>query len=86
MTIPARSNSVPKLMLPVYEKIAGLTDDVCYRHLNPEYRTLARAMTGALCRKRPPHWLLVNRGRGHAASSTCSGESIFLATHPFLRT
>jgi Domain of unknown function (DUF6398) len=53
MTNPARSNSVPKLMLPVYEKIAGLTDDVCYRHLNPEYRTLARAMIGALCRKRP---------------------------------
>jgi hypothetical protein len=49
----ARSNSVPKLMLPVYEKIVGLTDDVYDRHLNSEYRALARAMTGALCRKRP---------------------------------
>ncbi len=53
MTVPTRSNSVPKLMLPVYQKIVGLTDDVCDRHLNPEYRALARAMTGALCRKRP---------------------------------
>jgi hypothetical protein len=46
-------SSVPKAMLPVYEKIVGLTDDVCDRHLNSEYRDLARAMTAALCRKRP---------------------------------
>jgi hypothetical protein len=45
--------SVPKTMLLVYEKIVGLTDDVCDRHLNSEYRDLARAMTAALCRKRP---------------------------------
>jgi hypothetical protein len=48
-----RSNSVPKAMLPVYEKIVGLTDDVCDRRLNSEYRDLAREMTGALSRKRP---------------------------------
>ena len=53
MTVPARSNSVPKMMLPVYQKIVGLTDDVCDKHLNSEYRDLARAMTGVLCRKRP---------------------------------
>ena len=53
MTLPARLNSVTKLMLPVYEKIVGLTDDVCDRQLNPEYRALARAVTAALCRKRP---------------------------------
>jgi hypothetical protein len=41
------------MMLPVYEKIVSLTDDICDRHLNHEYRDLARAMTGALCRKRP---------------------------------
>jgi hypothetical protein len=41
------------MMLPVYESIVGLTDDVCDRHLNSEYRDLARAMTAALCRKRP---------------------------------
>jgi Domain of unknown function (DUF6398) len=40
-------------MMPVYEKIVGLTDDVCDRKLNSEYRDLARAMTAALCRKRP---------------------------------
>ena len=49
----SRPSSIPKMMLPVYEKIVGLTDDVCDRHLNSEYRDLARAMTGALCRKRP---------------------------------
>ena len=48
-----RSNSVPKGMLPIYERIVGVTDDVCDRQLNSEYRDLARAMTGALCRKRP---------------------------------
>jgi Domain of unknown function (DUF6398) len=53
MMSPARLNSVPKGMLPVYEKIVGLTDDICDRHLDAEYRDLARAMTGALCRKRP---------------------------------
>jgi len=53
MMDPSRPSSVPKMMLPVYEKIVGLTDDVCDRHLNSEYRDLARAMTGALCRKRP---------------------------------
>jgi hypothetical protein len=53
MTGPARLNSVPKVMKPVYEKIVGLTDDVCDTHLNSEYRDFARAMTAALCRKRP---------------------------------
>lgn len=48
-----RSNSVPKGMLPIFEKIVGLTDNVCNRQLNSEYRDLARAMTVALCRKRP---------------------------------
>ena len=49
---PSRLSSVPKMMLPVYDKIVGLTDDVCDRHLDSEYRDLARAMTEALCRKR----------------------------------
>jgi Domain of unknown function (DUF6398) len=53
MTDPARLNSVPKMMLPVYDKIVGLTDNVCDKHLNAEYRDLARAMTSMLCRKRP---------------------------------
>jgi hypothetical protein len=53
MTDPARLNSVPKMMRSVYEKIVGLTDDVCDKHLNSEYRGLARAMTKVLWRKRP---------------------------------
>jgi Domain of unknown function (DUF6398) len=53
MTDRARLRSVPKTMLPVYEKIVSLTDDVCDKHLNSEYRDLARAMTRVLCRKRP---------------------------------
>ncbi len=51
--VPARSSSVPKAMLPVYEKIVALTDDVCDRCLDPEYRANAREMALALCRKRP---------------------------------
>jgi hypothetical protein len=39
-------------MLPIYEKVAGLTDNICQRQLNSEYRDLARAMA-ALHRKRP---------------------------------
>ena len=34
-------------------EVVGLTDDVCDKHLNSEYRDLARAMTRVLCRKRP---------------------------------
>src|SRR4029450_4561789 len=57
-----RSNSIPKAMLAIYERIVGLTDDVCERQLNSEYRDLARAMTGALKRSsplasgQPPTW------------------------------
>ena len=52
MTGPTHLNSVPKVMMPVYEKIAGLTNEFCDRHLNSEYRQLARAMTATLCSKR----------------------------------
>lgn len=48
MTGPARLNSVPKVMKPVYEKIDDLTDHVCDRHLNSEYRNFARSMTGTV--------------------------------------
>jgi len=40
-------------MLPAWQKIVAVTDDVCDRNLNPQYRELARTMTAALCRKRP---------------------------------
>jgi uncharacterized protein DUF6398 len=40
-------------MLATYDAVAALTDTFCCDKLNDEYRGLARAMTAALCRKRP---------------------------------
>src|SRR3712207_888518 len=45
--------SVPKSMQATYDAIVRLTDEFCDRHLNSEYRDLARDMTATLCRKRP---------------------------------
>lgn len=53
MSSATRSATVPKALQPVFDAIVGLTDAVCDRHLNAEYRDLARLMTAALCRKRP---------------------------------
>jgi Domain of unknown function (DUF6398) len=40
-------------MQTTYDRLVGLTDAFCRDHLNDEYRDLARAVTTALCRKRP---------------------------------
>src|SRR3712207_6591927 len=40
-------------MQATYGAIVAPTDAFCRDHLNDEYRDLARAMTAALCRKRP---------------------------------
>ena len=48
-----RPTSVPKGMQATYDAIVRLTDEICGRHLNAEYRDLAREMAAALCRKRP---------------------------------
>jgi hypothetical protein len=48
-----RSRSVPKGMQVSYDTITAFTDAFCRDHLNDEYLELARAMTAALCRKRP---------------------------------
>jgi hypothetical protein len=48
-----RPKSVPKGMQATYDAIVRLTDEFCAKHLNTEYRDLARDMTAALCRKRP---------------------------------
>jgi hypothetical protein len=45
--------SVPKTMLATHDAVVALTDPFCRDHLNDEYRDLARAMSAALCRKRP---------------------------------
>jgi len=48
-----RSSVVPKSMQATYDAVVALRDAFCRDHLNDEYRDLARAMTAALCRKRP---------------------------------
>ena len=80
---PTRSNSVPKGMLPVYERIVGLTDDVCDKQLNSECRDLARVMTGALCRKRPSP-LTSGQPRTWAGGIVCvPGRINFLSDRSF---
>jgi Domain of unknown function (DUF6398) len=53
MAATTRSLSVPKCMWATYEAITTLTDAVCRKHLDEDYRVLAERMTAALCRKRP---------------------------------
>jgi len=53
MTGPSGLKSIPRRMLPICEKVVAIADDICDRHLNQEYRQLARMMAAALCRKRP---------------------------------
>ena len=48
-----RSSVVPKSMQATYDAVVTLADAFCRDYLNDEYRDLARAMTAALCRKRP---------------------------------
>ena len=49
----SRSVAFPKVMQAKYDAVVALTDAFCRDHLNDEYRDKARAMTAALCRKRP---------------------------------
>ena len=48
-----KSEDVPEQMKPMFTDIVSITDEVCRKHLNEEYATLARQATAALCRKRP---------------------------------
>jgi hypothetical protein len=48
-----RPISVAKNMQAIDDAIVRLTDEVCAKHLNADYRDLARDMTAALCRERP---------------------------------
>ena len=45
--------SIPKALLPVYQATVALTDSFCAKHLDMEYRDLARRMAASLSRKRP---------------------------------
>ena len=49
----ARTSTFPKAMQAHYDAVTTLTDAFCSKHLDDEYLGLARAMTAALCRKRP---------------------------------
>ncbi len=53
MAKAVHSTSVPKAMQARYDEITRITDAFCDRHLNAEYRDLARLLTAAQCRKRP---------------------------------
>jgi len=52
MSRVSKSENVPEKMKPIYDAIVSLTDEVCKKHLNEEYATLARQATAALARKR----------------------------------
>ena len=47
------STRVPTALQGRYDEIVALTDAVCQRHLNDEYREICRLMVAKLCRKRP---------------------------------
>ena len=51
--MPDHTDRVPANLAPTYADVVALTHKFCDTHLNDEYRELARAMTAALCRKRP---------------------------------
>ncbi|MEK9138442.1 MAG: DUF6398 domain-containing protein [Bacteroidota bacterium] len=40
-------------MRPLFERVVGLTDEICRLRLNDEYAKLCRELAGALARKRP---------------------------------
>ena len=82
------SLSVPKALQPSYDAVVALTNSFCDCHLGDEYRELARAMTAALCRKRPSPLF-----SGQARTWSCAivyllGQINFLsdsASQPFMR-
>lgn len=44
---------VPQALRAAFDAAVQITDEVCRRHLTPEYAALARHLTAALARKRP---------------------------------
>jgi hypothetical protein len=81
------SISVPKTMLATYDAVAALTDTFCCDKLNDEYRDLARAMTAALCRKRPSPLASGQRRTWACSIIYALGQINFLsdkATQPYM--
>lgn len=48
-----KSDSVPKVVEPIFSAIVALTDKVCHQYLDDEYAQLARRLAAKLARKRP---------------------------------
>lgn len=48
-----KSESIPEALRGAYDPIVRVIDDVCAKHLNDEYKTLAHQLASALARKRP---------------------------------
>ncbi len=53
MERPEADTKVPKAIRALFDAIVQITDEVCGRHLTPEYAALARSLTATLARKRP---------------------------------
>ncbi len=82
-----RSTSIPKAMQATYDEVVALTDAFCRDHLNDEYRDLARAMTAALCRKRPSPLASGQRRTWACGIVYALGQMNFLsdkATQPYM--
>lgn len=50
---PAGEAAIPEAARPAYEAVMALVEPFCQQHLNDEYLTLCRKLTGVLARKRP---------------------------------
>lgn len=53
MQRPVGDVAVPRAMRPAFDAVVQIADDICTRHLTPEYAALSRRLTAALARKRP---------------------------------
>ncbi len=74
-------------MQATYDEVVALTDAFCRDHLNDEYRDLARAMTAALCRKRPSPLASGQRRTWACGIVYALGQMNFLsdkATQPYM--
>ena len=56
------SEKIPKAMAEKFAAITTLTDALCTKHLNEEYRQVIHKVLGALARKRPSPLV---RSKGH---------------------
>ena len=53
MAPPRKTETVPKAMQQIFDRIVTLTDEFAQAHLNAEYAQQIRYLVAALCRKRP---------------------------------